>query len=192
VVHEIAVPVPVVRAADLFAVVRARLEALERAELPAPALAVTLRALELSAATARPLDLLTPEPKAARALPSLVAELATELGMDRVGVLALSDVWAPEDRTRLVPFGVRDLEKRSPAPLVTSAVEPTRLLRSATRTHATAGATHISRLEAVGWWRRGRSERRDFYEIWDGAGLAWVEARTQGRGHEAWMRGWID
>jgi len=74
---EVALPVPIVRAADLFAVVRARLE---RIDLPAPVLAVTLRALELSSSRPRALDLLAPEPRAERALTPLVAELTADLG----------------------------------------------------------------------------------------------------------------
>jgi protein ImuB len=217
--HEIALPVPIVRAADLFAVVRARLE---HVELPAPAMAVTLRALELSAASARSLDLLTPEPRAARTLPALVAELAADLGPSSVGTLALADTWAPEERTRLAPFGKDALAsehwsekgpaKRPLASLVTSAMEPSRFVHSTVRitrdergergergesderTPKKRGAVMLARLEAVEWWRQERQqerngmERRDFCAVWDGAGLAWAEVR----GHEAWLRGWID
>jgi protein ImuB len=202
--HEIALPVPIVRAADLFAVVRARLE---HVELPAPATAVTLRALELTPALARPLDLLTPEPRAVRALPALVAELAADLGPSSVGMLALADTWSPEKRTRFVPFGAHGSTKRPaqppPASLVTSATEPSRFVHSTARiTSADAPGKRepgkhpkesphprqlLARLEAVEWWRQG-VERRDFCEIWDGAGLAWAEIR----GHDAWLRGWID
>ena len=42
---DVTLPVPILRATDLFAVVRTRLE---RLDLPAPVLSVTLRALELS------------------------------------------------------------------------------------------------------------------------------------------------
>ncbi len=188
---EVSLPVPIARAHDLFAVVRARLEHID---LPAPALSVTLRALELASVAPRPLDLLAPEPKAARALPSLVAELAAELGPACVGTLALADAWAPEARTKLVPFGAA-VERKKPLPastLVTSALEPTRLVfehgGSAARLEGSGepGSRRLlARLEAVEWWRRGApSQRRDFYEVWSGDGLAWAEGSL--------LRGWID
>jgi protein ImuB len=65
-------PSPIVRAADLLSIVRVRLDG---CSLPAPVLAVTLRAPELARAPGRTLDLLSPGPKAHRALPRLVAEL---------------------------------------------------------------------------------------------------------------------
>ena len=101
---------PLSRAADLLAVLRVRLE---QHTLAAPALVVTLRAPELARAPGRTLDLLEPEPRATRALPRLVAELAAELGAARVGVLALSDTWSPDERTRLVPYGAPPASSRS-------------------------------------------------------------------------------
>src|ERR1700677_3966406 len=83
---ELALPGPIAKAADLFSVVRTRLD---RVELPAPVLAVALRALDLARVAPRPLDLLEPEPKAERALPRVVAELAADLGASRLGTLAL-------------------------------------------------------------------------------------------------------
>jgi protein ImuB len=197
---EATLPVPIVRAADLFAVVRARLE---HVELPAPVLAVTLRALELSSSRPRPLDLLSPEPKAERSLTPLVAELAADLGAANVGTLALVDAWAPDERTRLVPIGAPTSTGPATASLSTSALEPSRLVHPVRRaiesfrggtnfaeTRATtgeAGLTLLARLEAIEWWRRP-VVRRDFCAGWDGVGLAWVEVRAG----EAWLRGWID
>ena len=202
---EVTLPVPIVRAADLFAVVRARLE---HVELPGPVLAVTLRALELSSSRPRPLDLLSPEPRAERTLTPLVAELAADLGSASVGTLALVDTWSPEERTRLVPIGA-PASGPAVASLVTSALEPSRLVHPVRRSldsfsgEARAGAPRaggltdreepgglklLARLEAVEWWRRP-APRRDFCAGWDGASLAWVEVRASG---EAWLRGWID
>jgi protein ImuB len=199
---DVALPVPIVRATDLFAVVRTRLD---RLDLPAPVLSVTLRALELSAARPRALELLAPEPKAERALTPLVAELAADLGAASVGTLALVDTWSPDERTRLMPFGATKSGGRAavgaadvPSALVTSAIEPSRLVRpfvcdasASTVCDASAstrpigrpldlleGAALLARLDAVEWWRQ-RVPRRDFYAAWDGAGLAWVEVRTE-------------
>jgi protein ImuB len=209
---DVALPVPIVRATDLFAVVRTRLD---RLDLPAPVLAVTLRALELGPARPRVLDLLVPEPKAERSLSPLVAELTADLGTASVGTLALADTWSPEERTRLMPFGAAKSTVRTavgaadvPSALVTSAIEPSRLVHSARPIgrplDSLEGAALLSRLDAIEWWRQ-RSPQRDFYAAWDGVGLAWVEVRTETqRGNSAgittgdpgekmgWVRGWID
>lgn len=209
---DVTLPVPIVRAADLFAVVRTRLD---RLELPAPVLSITLRALELSTSRPRALDLLAPEPKAERALTPLVAELVADLGAVSVGTLVLADAWSPDDRTRLMPFGASRSDRPHaavgaadvPFSLVTSALEPSRLVSSrpiGRPFDSFEEPALLARLEAVEWWRR-RSTRRDFYAAWDGVGLAWVEVRSvesprsavagEGAGEaakELWMRGWID
>ncbi len=206
---EVTLPVPIVRAADLFAVVRTRLE---RVDLPAPVLAVTLRALELSSARARALDLLAAEPKADRALPPLVAELTADLGPTSVGTLALADNWSPDERTRLVPFGAAKPAgipaagaADIPSSLVTPAIEPSRLVHASRPLsrplHSFEGMALLGRLEAVEWWRQF-VPRRDFCAAWDGIGLAWVEVRSaterassesrEPAEKECWVRGWID
>jgi len=209
---DVALPVPIVRAADLFAVIRTRLD---RLDLPAPVLAVTLRALELSAARPRSLDLLVPEPKAERALRPLVAELTADLGAANVGTLALADTWSPDERTLLMPFGSAKSTARTavgsadvPSGLVTSAIEPSRLVHTSRpigrSIDSLEEAAILARLDAVEWWRQ-RSPARDFYAAWDGAGLAWVEVRIETRAATStgitagspaekmgWVRGWID
>jgi protein ImuB len=168
----VSLPSPIARAADLLAVMRTRLE---RETLEAPALTATLRAPELARTPARTLDLLVPEPKAQEALPRLVAELATELGGERVGTLGLVDTWSPSKRTRLRPFG-EGLQERSDEPLsrttnyparpskdpgyryslVASAVEPTRVIRPLRTSHMTfEEVEHLMRVEAIEWWRSG-------------------------------------
>jgi protein ImuB len=196
-------PTPLARAADLLAVLRTRLE---RCELHAPVLAVTLRAPELSASASRTGSLLTPEPKAERTLPRLVAELGAELGLARVGVLALVDTWSPDERTRLVPTerieqGEKEKRRREtsfspPLPVFTSpsnvALEPTRLAPpSRVPREELSSVLPLARFEAVEWWRRP-ARRRDLAAAWmgtprDGA-LAWVELGDDG----AIVRGWID
>jgi protein ImuB len=195
---ELALPVPVARPADLFAVVRTRLEHME---LGAPVLAVTLRAQELAPLRSRPLDFFAPEPKAARALGPLVAELAADLGPENVGRLALVDTWALDERTRLAPYGA----PTEPNELGRAALEPTRLIPPTRRSlEAFEGTWLIARVEAVEWWRRGW-ERRDFCAAWDGANVAWIDRHVdvsprdasalemaQTNQTRAWVRGWID
>ncbi len=196
---ELALPVPIARASDLFSVVRARLEHLE---LAAPVLAVTLRALEIAPVKPRSLDLLAPEPKVERALSPLVAELAADLGGTNIGMLSLVDAWSPQERTRLVPFGAPGSTLPTSA-LVTSAIEPSRLVQPfRTSSDAFDDATLLLRLEAVEWWR-GSAQRSDFCAAWDGSALAWIELRAPNDvtpnnvtpnnvTHQTWLRGWID
>jgi protein ImuB len=197
----VALPSPLARAADLLAVLRARLE---RHTLAAPALAVALPAPELAGVSSGTLSLLEPEPKADRALPRLVAELSAELGAARVGVLALVDTWAPGERTRLVrmagsarsqeigPEHRRAASSSPRHPLVTSALEPSRLVEPSRRPlDALAEVRLLARVEAVEWWRRGPT-RRDVAAAWTrselGGALAWVELHED----DAVVRGWVD
>jgi protein ImuB len=181
-------PTPLARAADLLAVVRTRLE---RHELHAPVLAATLRAPELAAAPGRTGSLLAPEPKADRALPRLVAELVAELGLARVGVLALVDTWSPDERTPLVPSCATPARPLLPR-MLTSALEPTRLaVPSRVAREELSEVLALARVEAVEWWRRP-ARRRDLAAAWVGSArdgvLAWVELGDDG----AVVRGWID
>jgi protein ImuB len=236
----VSLPSPIARAADLLAVMRTRLE---RETLEAPVLTATLRAPELARISSRTLDLLVPEPKAEEALPRLVAELAAELGSERVGTLGLVDTWFPARRTRLRPYGEelhreRRDEHLSPTTshparpskdpgyrysLVASAVEPTRVIRPLRLSHVTfEEVEHLTRVEAIEWWRAGRcdlddpasSSPADWVAAWtsdhicSGGGrvnprsahaLAWVEVVSSERGKktsdeldDARLRGWID
>jgi hypothetical protein len=193
----VALPSPIASAADLLAVLRARLE---RVSLPAPVLAATLRAPELARTPARTLDLLSPEPKADRVLPRLVAEIGAELGAARIGMLALVDTWSPEQRTCLLPFA--RVDAKAPrglggAALVTSALEPTRLVSPVRiERDELVNPRPLLRTQAVQWWRNGASaatgQRRDLVAAWvtidhDG-GHAWVELHEE----RASLRGWID
>jgi protein ImuB len=181
-------PSPIAQASDLLAVVRARLDG---CSFEAPVIAVTLRAPELARPSARTLHLFEPEPKADQALSRLVAELYAELGEEAVGLLTLVDTWLPTERTRLVPFAdATTVATKHRYPLVSSALEPSRLVRSegtganvnvarkpersegtganvnVTLTHA----QHLARIEAVEWWRYAltshESLRIDLFEAW--------------------------
>jgi protein ImuB len=200
----VVIPAPVARAHDLFAVVRARLE---RHVLAAPVLRASLRACELVASQGRTRDLLSPEPKAERTLPPLVAELAAELGMGRVGVLELVDTWIPSQRTRIAPFNSTSRERAVRAlahPLETSALEPSRLLpsspglRSRIPAEELSEPLHLVRIEAARWWRRPVPARDVITAWWSGA-LGWFEAvenveHVEHAEHveRVELRGWID
>jgi protein ImuB len=180
---------PLYQAADLLAVLRARIESYA---IAAPVRAVVLRCADLVARACTPLDLLAPEPRADRVLPRLAAELAADLGTERVGILELVSSWVPENRTRLVPYRASPASPASPASasatkrrsrdaapnLVSRTCEPTRVFATPLPHHlvprekdgAKDGAKdgvpvqksrrRIARLEAVEWWRRGREGDR--------------------------------
>jgi len=184
----VVLPVPLDRAADLRAVVLARLE---NHALAAPVLVATLRAPQLARVPGHTLDMLEPEPRATLALPRLVAELAAELGAARVGVLALVDTWSPDERTRLVPYGA---SSPSPRHALTSALEPSRLVEpSRVGREELATVVPLARFEATEWWRRRGPQRRDMAAVWIGTShgnhaLAWVELGEDA----AVIRGWVD
>jgi protein ImuB len=188
-------PVPLAHAKELLAVVRARLEG---QALAAPVLTVTLRASELAPARAKTRDLLAPEPKAARVLPALVAELAVLLGPGRVGMLALADKWMPGERTRLQACGslpgLPAIRGPDPRPrmhsLVTSALEPSRLVPPVrVPCESLVDPVLLARIEGVEWWRRSVS-RRDVVAVWWSNALAWLEVEPDVRRAE--LRGWVD
>ena len=192
-------PSPIARASDLLAIVRARLEG---CSLPAPVLGLILRAPVLARIEQRTFNLLEPEPKAHLVLPRLVAELAAELGEGVVGTLALVDTWSPTERTRLVPLErappSRREESGGSAPkslLVTSALEPSRLIHAAPVAHEMAHASLargqvLARLEAIQWWRQP-AQRRDLVAAWLDGAHAWLELPSY-RGACPLLRGWID
>jgi protein ImuB len=210
---DIVLPSPIARASDLLAVVRTRLE---RESLAAPVLSATLRAPELASAESNPLDLFAPEPKAHRALPRLVAELAADLGAASVGTLELIDTWIPDERSRLVPFGAsRGLGYVGRHALVTSGLEPSRLVSPIRISRKSlVDVELLAHVEAVEWWRR-EVGRRTIAAAWmpvdppgtsartSASALAWVDLTPmglphEGHGHppmheeEAQLRGWID
>jgi protein ImuB len=183
----VALPSPLARPQEIFAVLRAKLEGYV---IAAPILTATLRAPKLSPRTAKELDLFVAEAKGEHAIPRLVAELAAELGDVRVGLLALMSTWMAEERTRLVPFGAA----RAPEPgrpVLSAAPEPTRLLREKKPLRGPPpGAKIVARLEAVEWWKRGPSAR-DVLAAWtEPGGVACIEV-DRGTGRTS-LCGWFD
>lgn len=215
----LALPVPLSRAPELLAALRARIEAASFA-LPGPVVAIGLRVPSLVVAPARPRDLFLPEAKATAALPRLLAELSLQLGPHAVGRLELGDSWVPEERSRMgVVSSASGHEARarrsSPedpgsAPLRGSAVEPTRVLPqpSSCDLSRLRVLSLLARDEAVEWWRRGLTAH-DRLAVWlraeDAEGVAWVEqSRPLGEAgggsvppiaessRGTWVRGWLD
>ncbi len=180
----------------MLRVLRARLDGFE---VPAPVLALTLRAVELTPAPARPLHLFTPEAKAERALPGLLGELAAELGPDQVGLLELCDSWIPEARARLVPASVWRAPTEGATPdgralsarAVSTCPEPARLLPVPMNVTRLDSPILLARFEAVEWWRRG-VRAVDYVAAWDARvqAVAWVEVDRATR--SAVLRGWMD
>lgn len=198
----LALAAPIHHAVHLVAVLRARLESFA---IEAPVRAVVLRATEIVPRVGKPLHLLEPEPRAERVLPQLTAELAADLGDDRVGVLELTDSWVPEKRTALVPLASRARRggggggggarnaRRGAVDLVGEAVEPSRILSTPLpRPRAPLHAPRLlARTEGVEWWRAGRRVI-DHVAAWlDGVeAVAWLEVDTSTG--KATVRGWLD
>jgi protein ImuB len=184
----LALPAPLSTAPELLAVMRARVESWT---IPAPILAVTLRAPELARKEGRALDLFEPEAKADRALPRLVAELVADLGERSVGTLALVNTWVPEERSALVPYGTKRRPEVGSTSLVSLSPEPARILAVPLPADWIEPVRLLARIEAVAWWRLGVTAR-DFVAGWNAreARLAWVEVDcATGRKH---VKGWMD
>jgi hypothetical protein len=194
-------PQPLSSASDLLAALRPKIE---RAELLAPVLGAKLRAASLVHKPQAALSLLTPQPKAERALPRLVAELASDLGEEAVGRLALGDAWAPEERSRFVRLErsalarpsacakpnakpSTDVEGKKRRHMLSSVPEPTRILRDPVMVSRDAMKVvrHLARIEAVDWWKRppnaggGAGAPLHGSAVWGAKGsdyvYAWVE-----------------
>ena len=196
-------PAPLSSASDLLAALRPKIE---RLVLRAPVLSAKLRAPTLVHKRAAALSLFEAQPKAERALPRLVAELASDLGPDAVGKLVLGDAWSPDDRSRFVRLDVAAKAKAKAAGtktkprhhLVSSVPEPTRILVSPqpVNREAVKIVRHLSRIEAVEWWKQlpsGSGERLksvDYVYAWVDDAPAWVELDRHSKA--ARVRGWFD
>ena len=152
---------------ELMAVLRAKVESYT---LAAPILTVTLRATKLVPYEFHARDLFVPTARAEVELPSLVAELAADLGDARVGMFELENRWIPEQRApKLVPWagaapkagpgagaGFPLPEKRD-AQLVSRAIEPVRMLtKPIPYTGPVPRDSFLARNEAQEWWRASK------------------------------------
>lgn len=148
-------PTPISHARELFVVLRARLE---RTLLPAPVLALTLRADECRARVHVPRSLFEPESQGSRAMPLLVAELSAELGDGAVGRLALGDSWRPDERSVLTPFfgdTPSTPSRDEPAPSPEASPEPSLLLPEPlpVERRLVTAFRFVARHESLAWWR---------------------------------------
>jgi protein ImuB len=182
-------PAPLSAAGDLLCALRPKLE---RHVLRAPVLRARLRAASLVHKPQAALSLFEPTPRADRALPRLVAELAADLGEEAVGKLAIGDAWLPEDRSRFVRLSAEPIAKKR-RHVLSSVPEPTRLLAEPIDVprESLHIARHLCRIESVAWWRPQRGPRSaDYVLAWSDDGPAFAEIdRTTGA---ARVRGWFD
>jgi protein ImuB len=157
-------PAPLSSAADLFRVLRTRLE---RASLLAPVTGVRVSISEIARARKVQLDFARDAHADPNSLPALLAELAADIGPERVGVLAMRDAIRPEARADLVP--VKDVEgevSEIEPPPEKDPLCPARLLRkpislgrAGSSVIAVTGQLYvverrrfIARLDDVEWW----------------------------------------
>jgi len=169
-------PAQLVAAADLFRVLRTRLE---RTTLLAPVTSVRVTVSEIARARRPQLDFSRDTQADPNSLPALLAELSAEIGPERLGVLALCDAIRPEARTRLVP--VTDVDAKTPS-IVAPFAEPRNLLyparllkkplplgRAGSSVIAVTGQLYVverrrfvARLDDIEWWT-DQPCSRDYY-----------------------------
>lgn len=187
---------PLWRAEEMSRVIVSRLE---RTRLEAPSVGLRLEVPAIIRALGRQLELsrvsggVTGQ-KGLESLPVVLAELAADIGRERVGVLALADAHRPEKQAELVPAlpepGALRPKKPRREPLPVRRLRslagsrlgaPTRLLPQpvplevALRVGATLCIDHrlytierigfVERLEAVEWWTSA-PVARDYLRLW--------------------------
>jgi protein ImuB len=181
---------PLHRAEEIRRILSARLQ---RLKLAAPSLGLRLEVPKLLPAVARQLELsqvlagVTVSATAADEIPVLIAELAAELGEERVGTLKLVDSHRPEAKSKLsqAQFEPRPPKQARLRKAEVSFAEqpgaPTRLLSEPCELHAPlrVGVSVAidrslytidrlcfeQRLEAVEWWGRA-PVTRDYVRLW--------------------------
>ncbi|MFO0642879.1 MAG: DNA polymerase Y family protein [Polyangiaceae bacterium] len=185
-------PVPMSNPKEMRVLLRTRLE---RTMLPAPVLALTLRADEHAPRPEVPRSLFEPESREARALPLLVAELCTELGEASVGKLTLGDSWSPSERSTLVPFFAKVPARPAydPGPSLSpqASPEPSCLLPEPmpVSRRLVVPFRFVARYESLVWWREPSGPRDVVAATVEGR-PAWVELdKTLGA---ARVLGWLD
>lgn len=209
-------PMPLARATDLLRAARTRLEALTPG---APIRSLRVLAENVTRATRVQLDLSRDAHASPDALPVLLAELAADLGDDRVGVLVPDASHVPEKRARLValdaalrPVVTPHRKKRDDQLALWPADAPdppTRLLPAPVplegklvkggfvtvdrRAFTVGEIVRTERVEDVAWWT-GSPVSRDYARVWlvgpEGGASAWV-MRDRKR-DRLMVHGWYD
>ncbi|OQB18676.1 MAG: DNA polymerase IV [Deltaproteobacteria bacterium ADurb.Bin207] len=203
---QVTLPVPIDRAEPLLRILRARLETLS---LPAPVVGLRLETSQLVAAPRIQLTLSHQSSAPADALALLVAELSADLGMERVGTLALVDSYRPETRSCLHPPPLPSFASPPSLPsfsfaqvtqILPKPIEITKqILRPGLSIVLDSQSLRIEqmqfhqRLSGIEWWGPS-SFNRDYYMIW------LQNASTGGRGwffrdrirDVYYLHGWFD
>ncbi|MCU0691066.1 MAG: DNA polymerase Y family protein [Polyangiaceae bacterium] len=200
-------PAPIYRCEDLLGTLRTRLE---RTQLQAPAIGVVLEAQHVVPAPRIQLDISRDVTASPDALPVLLAELAADIGAERVGTLTLVDTHRPEARSVLRPITRLDASAAGLAPHGALGASVTRLLaspvllgrgkprRGAVVTVGSSPACEVvrvdfeSRLQAAEWWTASPLHR-DYLEVWLRLGAcescAWVYLDRKNK--ELRLHGWM-
>ena len=180
---------PIFRDVEFERVLRTRLE---RTNLPAPTLGVTLEVSRLSERALVQLELGTRgASRRLQDLPVLLAELETDVGAENLGILSIEDTHAPETRSRLEPIGSRSISSRSARSRASAGEAKTRApdpLARATRLFQTPAALpgplrvgesfvlgrsyytiekleFATRLDSISWWTSS-AQSRDYVWAW--------------------------
>jgi protein ImuB len=191
---------PLWRAEEMFRVVASRLG---RTEFSAPTVGLRLEAHAITRALALQLHLSRyaaglggNSGKGPETLPVLLAELTSDLGKDKVGLLKLEGAHRPEKKSRLMPITPASLApkvqrgERTDSAVTAGRSIPTRLLprpipfSGALRVGATVSVEHRlysveriafeQRLDGVEWWMEPVS--RDYLRVWLGGATSGMEA----------------
>ncbi len=212
-------PAPLADPNDLLRALKAKLE---RAELPAPAIGLSLTIPQITEARRVQLDLSRGTAVSPDALPALLAELSAEIGAERVGVLEVVDAHQPEARSRLVPVGeIAGADSVRSASLVIrassfslAAIEPTRIIpagvgigklsRGASgyvdrQLYTLDRVEFALRLDGVGWWTPSPTSR-DYARAWlvsaangaEGAACGEAWAFVDRSTGEGVLQGWME
>lgn len=198
---------PLHRAEELSRVISSRLS---RFRLPAPSVGLRLEARAITRTLALQLSLSRyaaglggESRRGPETLPIVLAELAEDLGKDRVGVLQPVSSHRPENKSRLSPVSPELLSKREPSlkssraaavsddDMTAGGTAPTRLFQrplpfdAPLRAGATVSLEHRlytveravfdRRLKSVEWWTK-EPVSRDYWRVWLSGSRGGVEA----------------
>ncbi|HZO14309.1 MAG TPA: DNA polymerase Y family protein [Polyangiaceae bacterium] len=208
---ELVPPIVLSRQEELMRTLTAKLE---RLDLPAPIVAVTLMLDELTTRSHTQFSIGHKQTADPDALPTLLVELGAWLGTERVGVLQLQESHRPEARSHLVAPALPLAEKKTtpvnrialpeptrllPRPITIGAIERGALVTSAHEAFGTdlfivEGLRSSARIDRVEWWTTS-PVCRDYARAWLRSGLdelaeAWMFVdRSTG---QSFLHGWFD